>query len=92
MTCLIQGDSGGPLVNIDNILLGITSWGDGCGVPLSPGVYTDVIFLRDWIKNVTKMDPKNETSVNPSFEFLFVFLILYLEINNLMLAFYKLIE
>ena len=40
-TC--QGDSGGPLIaNIDGkfTLVGITSWGDGCGGPY--GVYADI--------------------------------------------------
>lgn len=48
-----KGDSGSPLVNRDNIIIGITSWGDDCGQPYSPGVYTDVIDLVDWIKNKT---------------------------------------
>lgn len=48
-----QGDSGSGLVNDDNILLGITSWGIGCGEPKSPGVYTDAVLLQDWIKNKT---------------------------------------
>ncbi|KAK0161257.1 hypothetical protein PV327_009746 [Microctonus hyperodae] len=45
-----QGDSGGPLFNIHNILIGITSWGDGCGEEYSPGVYTNVEMISDWIK------------------------------------------
>ncbi|KYM96553.1 Trypsin-1 [Cyphomyrmex costatus] len=48
-----QGDSGGPIVNTDNILLGVTSWGDGCAEENSPGVYTDTILLRNWIRNKT---------------------------------------
>ncbi|XP_057332407.1 trypsin-4-like isoform X2 [Microplitis mediator] len=43
------GDSGGPLVNKDNILIGITSWGDECARPNSPGIYTDVHLIKDWI-------------------------------------------
>uniref|UniRef100_A0A1A9WVH4 Peptidase S1 domain-containing protein n=1 Tax=Glossina brevipalpis TaxID=37001 RepID=A0A1A9WVH4_9MUSC len=42
------GDSGGPLV-VDGKLVGTISWGDGCAEIGYPGVYADVIALRDWI-------------------------------------------
>ncbi|XP_018326582.1 trypsin-1-like isoform X2 [Agrilus planipennis] len=47
-----QADSGGPLV-INNQLHGIVSWGNGCAKPNLPGVYANVVELRDYIKEVT---------------------------------------
>ncbi|CAF3910282.1 unnamed protein product [Rotaria sp. Silwood1] len=47
-TC--QGDSGGPLVvqhpNGRWYLIGLTSWGFGCG---NGGVYTRTSYFRDWV-------------------------------------------
>lgn len=44
-----QGDSGGPVINPrTSRLVGVTSWGEGCGRPSSPGVYTEVSDFTSW--------------------------------------------
>jgi trypsin len=45
-----QGDSGGPLV-INGVLVGLTSWGNGCARPGYPGIYTRVGNYVTWINN-----------------------------------------
>ncbi len=48
----IQGLSGNPLVCLDDdryILVGINSWGQGCGDPKHPDVYTRVKPLTPWM-------------------------------------------
>ncbi|KAL4966139.1 serine protease [Aspergillus stella-maris] len=47
-----QGDSGGPYV-ADGVLIGITSWGNGCARAGYPGVYTSPAYYRDYISQVT---------------------------------------
>ena len=46
-----QGDSGGPLVVPGGKeLVGIVSFGDGCGKPEKPSGYTRVATMLDFIK------------------------------------------
>ena len=46
-TC--SGDSGGPLRDAGGLVVGVTSWGVGCGRPGLPGVYTRVSAFASWI-------------------------------------------
>ena len=64
-----QGDSGGPLiVNIERklTLVGVTSWGYGCGIEGSPGVYTKVANYIDWIENTRQeLNRKTQSALKP---------------------------
>ncbi|XP_053605582.1 trypsin-1-like isoform X2 [Plodia interpunctella] len=49
-----QGDSGGPLLVQDGDryqIVGIVSWGVGCGRPDYPGVYTRITQYLKWIRS-----------------------------------------
>ena len=78
-----QGDLGGPLVKrtisndgntIVDTLVGVVSWGYGCGDPNFPGVYSRVSEGFDWIKDTTCTDlqsvapycPNNSPEIIPT--------------------------
>ena len=54
---VLQGDSGGPLVCQEDtdsgrwVLMGLTSFGEGCARPHRPGVYTRVSAFNDWLQH-----------------------------------------
>ncbi|XP_063535594.1 uncharacterized protein LOC134745481 [Cydia strobilella] len=51
-----KGDGGGPLVCEHGgtwQLVGVVSWGIGCGQPGVPGVYVKVAHYLDWISQIT---------------------------------------
>lgn len=52
-TC--QGDSGGPLTALGDVekLVGLTSWGYGCGQAAYPGVYSRIATVASWIEATT---------------------------------------
>ena len=48
-----QGDSGGPLVlNGTSLLVGVVSYGNGCGRPGFPGIYTRVSAYAGWLDSI----------------------------------------
>ncbi|XP_068082749.1 trypsin-1-like [Anabrus simplex] len=49
-TC--RGDSGGPLF-LDDVVVGVTSFGGSCKRTLRPTVFTNVAYFRDWITQRT---------------------------------------
>lgn len=61
-----QGDSGGPLYDKNNkVLVGITSWGNGCAEKNFPGVYSRISNQwKNWIKPTIC---NNHSNPKPSF-------------------------
>jgi len=60
-TC--PGDSGGPLIKRVQVgdafvdtLVGVASWGEGCGAVMRPGVYARVSWAADFIRETTCND------------------------------------
>lgn len=52
-----QGDSGGPMI-AHGRLLGISSWGEGCGLPNKPGVYTRVMsYYPELVQQIRPSTP-----------------------------------
>ncbi|XP_063630001.1 trypsin CFT-1-like [Cydia splendana] len=45
-----QGDSGGPVI-YSGIVVGVTSWGEGCAHPYYPGVNARVSAYTNWINS-----------------------------------------
>jgi len=64
-----QGDSGSGLTytNPDTsatVVLGIVSWGIGCGRPGFPGVYVKVQYFFFWLQEVVCADPEIDSSIS----------------------------
>ena len=60
------GDSGGPLYLIDNgerYQIGITSFGNGCGLPMFYGIYTNVSHYIPWLANYVEVPYQSQELV-----------------------------
>lgn len=49
------GDSGGPLI-YKGVVIGLVSFGYGCGLRYYPGVYTKISHFTDWIIDMVTMN------------------------------------
>lgn len=71
---IFQGDSGGPLVcylsDSKYYIVGITSYGVGCGRPKFPGVYTNLPKYMFWVKR--QLSKTNTVSIQ---QVLFLFVV-----------------
>eukprot|EP00542_Grammatophora_oceanica_P015031 CAMPEP_0194037266 /NCGR_PEP_ID=MMETSP0009_2-20130614/9601_1 /TAXON_ID=210454 /ORGANISM="Grammatophora oceanica, Strain CCMP 410" /LENGTH=363 /DNA_ID=CAMNT_0038679355 /DNA_START=122 /DNA_END=1213 /DNA_ORIENTATION=+ len=60
-----QGDSGGPIVvQGQNVQVGLVSFGDGCGQPEFPGVYSRIDTGFEWIQETVCKDLSPDYCVN----------------------------
>jgi len=61
-----NGDSGGPLVVFRKDkraeVVGLVSWGVGCGVAGRPGVYTRISMFIDWIYKIMEENQDSEAT------------------------------
>ena len=63
-----QGDSGGPLTALSSrgrVLVGVVSWGYGCGDARYPGLYARVTSFADWIGDTTGIVVGGNTQSEP---------------------------
>jgi len=66
-----QGDSGGPLMrlgsgNQQDELVGVVSWGYGCGDRKYPGVYSRITEVLTWIENTIESESRFSDSDSDS--------------------------
>ena len=65
-----DGDGGAPLVCEGAsgrwYVVGLVAWGEGCGKPGVPGVYTRVDYFRDFIDGDRTLRPDGNPKLRPA--------------------------